>query len=189
MRDITGRMRHAMDGILEISGCMRNDENKKTLASKGISIEYEMNIQLPETFPSSRAELISADRYLAQHEIIAEKKQKKSIKMKKVDIRQMIRSLECIVGNGKAVLEMQLDAGSISNLNPELVINTFMTGMMESTMTCESSTPKQITTPIGIYRGLWLMIIGKTPKAVVAEVRKMGRILRLPANMTASLAE
>lgn len=125
-RDITGRMRHAMDGILEISGCMRNDENKKTLASKGISIGYEVNIQLPETFPSSRAELISADRYLAQHEIIAEKKQKKSIKMKKVDIRQMIRSLECIVGNGKAVLEMQLDAGSISNLNPELVINTFV---------------------------------------------------------------
>lgn len=38
----------------------------------------------------------------------------------------MIRSLECIVGNGKAVLEMQLDAGSISNLNPELVINTFV---------------------------------------------------------------
>ena len=54
-------------------------------------------------------------------------------------------------------------------------------------MTIESTTPKQMTTPMGIQSGLREMIIGNTPKAVVAEVRKMGLMRRLPAFMAASL--
>ena len=44
-----------------------------------------------------------------------------------------------------------------------------------------------MTTPMGIQSGLREIIIGKTPKAVVAEVRKMGLMRRLPAFMAASL--
>lgn len=36
----------------------------------------------------------------------------------------------------------------------------------------EKTVPEQITTPIGIQRELPLMIMGTTPTAVVAEVRK-----------------
>ena len=39
----------------------------------------------------------------------------------------------------------------------------------------EKTVPEQITTPIGIQRELPLMIMGTTPTAVVAEVRKIGR--------------
>ena len=40
---------------------------------------------------------------------------------------------------------------------------------------------------MGIQSGLREIIIGSTPKAVVAEVRKIGLIRRLPAFMAASL--
>ena len=42
--------------------------------------------------------------------------------------------------------------------------------------------PKQMTTPIGIQRLVCAIIIGMTPSAVVAEVRKIGRIRRKPAS-------
>ncbi len=40
----------------------------------------------------------------------------------------------------------------------------------------EKTVPEQITTPIGIQRELPLMIMGTTPTAVVAEVRKIGSV-------------
>ena len=42
----------------------------------------------------------------------------------------------------------------------------------------EKTVPEQITTPIGIQRELPLMIMGTTPTAVVAEVRKIGLLQR-----------
>ena len=51
----------------------------------------------------------------------------------------------------------------------------------------ESIVPKQITTPIGIQRRSPLIIIGSTPRAVVHEVRNIGRILRRPASIAAVL--
>ena len=42
----------------------------------------------------------------------------------------------------------------------------------------EKTVPEQITTHICIQRELPLMIMGTTPTAVVAEVRKIGRIRR-----------
>ena len=48
--------------------------------------------------------------------------------------------------------------------------------------------PKQITTPIDRQSASPLIIIGKTPNAVVQEVRKIGRIRRLPASIAASFA-
>lgn len=50
----------------------------------------------------------------------------------------------------------------------------------------EKTVPEQITTPIGIQRELPLMIMGTTPTAVVAEVRKIGSMRRRPASKAAS---
>ena len=41
--------------------------------------------------------------------------------------------------------------------------------------------PKHITTPMGIHSSVPAIIIGTTPRAVVAEVRKMGLMRRRPA--------
>ena len=48
----------------------------------------------------------------------------------------------------------------------------------------EKTVPEQITTPIGIQRELPLMIMGTTPTAVVAEVRKIGS-MRHPSGYNA----
>ena len=47
--------------------------------------------------------------------------------------------------------------------------------------------PKQIVMPIGIQRRSPLKIIGSTPRAVVHEVRKIGRILLFPESIADSL--
>ena len=52
--------------------------------------------------------------------------------------------------------------------------------------TMETNSPKQITVPKGPHRGERLKIMGMTPTAAAAEVRKMGLILRFPAARAAS---
>lgn len=47
------------------------------------------------------------------------------------------------------------------------------------------SVPKKIIAAIGAHMGLWLIIIGNTPIAATAEVRKMGRIRRFPPSKDA----
>ena len=53
---------------------------------------------------------------------------------------------------------------------------------MVTTMMSEPIPPAKMVTPTGIQNELWAIIIGTTPTAVVAVVRKMGTIRRLPAS-------
>ena len=77
-----------------------------------------------------------------------------------------------------------------SNLFVSLA-NTFQKAMGRRVMVegRVKSVPKQMTTPIGIQSDVPAVIIGITPNAVVAEVRKMGRILLNPASNAASFAD
>ncbi len=63
--------------------------------------------------------------YLAQEEIIAEKRQKKTKKMVAVNIRSKIRKIALAEGE-RLTLMLNLDCGSISNLSPEQVIASFV---------------------------------------------------------------
>ena len=51
-----------------------------------------------------------------------------------------------------------------------------------TTRMSEPMPPANMVTPTGIQNELWAMIIGTTPTAVVAVVRKMGTMRRLPAS-------
>lgn len=51
-----------------------------------------------------------------------------------------------------------------------------------TTMISEPMPPAKMVTPTGIQNDDWAIIIGITPTAVVAVVRKMGTIRRLPAS-------
>lgn len=65
------------------------------------------------------------EEYLAQTELMAEKRQKKTKKMVASNIRGKIRTIT--LGEGeKLTLMMNLDCGSISNLSPEQVIASFV---------------------------------------------------------------
>ena len=63
--------------------------------------------------------------YLAQDQIMAEKRQKKTKKMVSADIRPKIRDIQIAEGN-QLTLDMRLDCGSQSNLSPEQVISSFI---------------------------------------------------------------
>ena len=56
---------------------------------------------------------------------------------------------------------------------------------MVTTMMREPIPPAKMVTPTGIQNELWAIIIGTTPTAVVAVVRKIGTIRRLPASYAA----
>jgi hypothetical protein len=65
-------------------------------------------------------------------------------------------------------------------------MSQYMTGSTSSVSTMAGSSPKQVTAPMGPHSVERLVIMGMTPTAAAAEVRKMGRILRLPAAIAAS---
>ena len=94
----------------------------KSLA--GVVDEALYKVVFPVDGASADFEKVVSD-YLAQEEILAEKRQKKTKKMATVDIRKKIRKIA--VGEGeKLTLMMNLDCGSISNLSPEQVIASFV---------------------------------------------------------------
>ena len=64
-----------------------------------------------------------------------------------------------------------------------------MTGNIVTTMMSEPIPPAKMVTPTGIQMDDWAIIIGTTPTAVVAVVRKMGTIRRLPASQAARFTE
>lgn len=70
----------------------------------------------------------------------------------------------------------------LSTIIYQLYIFQYVTGRMVMVRGRVRREPKQMTTPIGIQRLVWAIIIGRTPSAVVAVVRKIGRIRRIPAS-------
>ena len=98
--------------------------NIKAKSLAGVVDEALYKVVFPVDAASADFETVLCD-YLAQEEILAEKRQKKTKKMATVDIRKKIRKIA--VGEGdKLTLMMNLDCGSISNLSPEQVIASFV---------------------------------------------------------------
>ena len=132
--DILQRMKAALPEGLDAVSCVRFDNNIKSLAGEADSAEYVVWAPLPEADGEGwNNEMLSGkiSAYLAQTEITAMKRQKKTKKLAPVDIRKMIRDMNGMVitdveGRKAMMLNLHLDCGSISNLSPELVISTFL---------------------------------------------------------------
>jgi len=132
-KEVLERMQAALPEGLEPISCSRFDNNIKSLAGEADSAVYSALIPLPEDAAVSWTQEYAEKRvkeYLAQTEIIAMKRQKKTKKLAPVDIRRMIRGLAAVVlpeegGRSALLLNMHLDCGSTSNLSPELVLTTF----------------------------------------------------------------
>jgi len=119
---------------LEPVSCVRFDSKIKSLAGEADSAEYVVWAPLPDIAAAEwNSDMLSGkiSAYLAQTEITAMKRQKKTKKLAPVDIRKMIRSMNGLIvsdvdGRKALLLNMHLDCGSTSNLSPELVIATFL---------------------------------------------------------------
>ena len=120
---IAEKLSELMPSGLDIKGCERMAEGRKTLAAMTVAAEYMIEIPLAEPVDMSDGEI--AELYMSQDRIITLKKQKKKKVPVEIDIKPMIRQLQVSQQDGLIVIDTVLDSGSISNLSPELLIKTF----------------------------------------------------------------
>lgn len=109
---------------LSLISCRKADASKKTLAARTEAAEYIIAIPLAAPLDMTGQEIKA--HYMGQEKIIAWKKQKKKKDLTEVDIRPMIRGIDFVPEAEALFVTALLDAGSASNLSPELVIGTLM---------------------------------------------------------------
>jgi len=117
------RLMGQMPSGINVVSCSTLDDKVKSLAADADSAEYRIWI------PTSHSEKELKEMlqvYLAQEEITALKKSKKSKKPEPVSIKHMLRKLEISKVGEFASIEALLDCGSKSNCSPELVIASFL---------------------------------------------------------------
>lgn len=105
---------------VRIFSCETLDGQKKSLAARNHAAEYIIGMPVGREL-GGQAEQLCRD-FLAQENIFVQKKQKKSGKMKEVDIREKIQSLHFLAEGENLLVTGLLDSGSHSNLSPELLI-------------------------------------------------------------------
>lgn len=142
--DIKKSLAELMPEGIEITGCKRADCLPKTLAALTEAAEYRVRIPLDNKIDMSDAEI--RETYMGQKAIAVMKRKKKKKEPEETDIKPMIRSIEFMqtaeddVHDGKMlseemqedkaealIVKMMLDSGSVSNLSPELVIDSIKT--------------------------------------------------------------
>ena len=121
-KEMLKKMQEQMPEGVELLRCKELSPDVKSLASCAEAARYK--IWLPTDFEDEELKSLLAD-YLAQEEITALKRQKKTKELKPVNIRHMISEGEILKLGDFAMLQVLLDCGSQSNCSPELVISTF----------------------------------------------------------------
>lgn len=123
-----GKIKDDMNAILPegiaITECKATEEEKSAAATV-IGAAYEIYLPAGKTGERPVSEL--TDGFLKQDEITAVKIQKKTGRKKETDIKKMIKSLGAETTENGVILYADLDAGSSSNLSPELLIAAFLT--------------------------------------------------------------
>ncbi len=109
---------------LKLTGCIEYKQEGKSLAALTVSAEYIIGIPVKNGEISDINKMISD--FLNQHEIIVKKRQKKTKELVDIDIKGKIQNLSGILDERGIMLSATLDAGSESNLSPELLIDAFL---------------------------------------------------------------
>lgn len=123
---IKAELTEIMPKGLDILDCTMMDDGEKTLASRCVAAVYSIEIPA-DTLKCDAAKGITEKitGYLKQKEILAMKRKKKSKVPVEVDIKEKIKSMEGHIVDDKIIITTKLDAGSDSNLSPELVVQSF----------------------------------------------------------------
>lgn len=120
--DILQRIRGILPEGLVATYCREFNEEIKSLAAIVEAATYKVVFPVASDSADFKTLL---ENYLAQDEITALKRQKKTKKMVEVNIKDKIRKIEIIPGE-KLMLNLYLDCGSMSNLSPEQVLASFL---------------------------------------------------------------
>lgn len=120
---ILGRLKEEMPQGINLVG-LKPAWTDKTLASLVIASKYRA--VLPLSYSARKEDVkASLDAFLKQDEILALKREKKTQKYVEKDIKKQIRFVEIEDFDGRLAFIIYVDAGSASNLNPELVVQSF----------------------------------------------------------------
>lgn len=118
--EVMERLQNVMPVGIEILSCEYAPEGSKGIAGSITHAEYDITFNTPLVKPEMIKE------FLQQKEIITLKKQKKKKEMKEVNIKPMIRKVTIKKGNDKVIMTTTVDCGSASNLNPDLIVKSFL---------------------------------------------------------------
>ncbi len=106
---------------ISILRCGKAPMTSKTLAS---SVEYG---RYEAVVPLDGSGIVpQIESYLNQRSIVMTRHQKKTGKDIAVDIRPLIREFACTVTDDRLIMDMVIATGSASNLNPELLVSSFL---------------------------------------------------------------
>jgi len=121
--DIKQRLNNAMPEGIEMVSCTVLNNTKKAMGALITNAEYLIGADEPETTEEIKALGEAVSTLRKKKSIMVEKVQKKTGKVTEVDIRKRITGIELLKANSEyAVIRVLVDAGSNSNLNPELII-------------------------------------------------------------------
>ncbi|MHC1722292.1 MAG: TIGR03936 family radical SAM-associated protein [Aminipila sp.] len=126
VEEIKEKLDSIMPEGLKILGCVEYKQEGKTLAALTESADYIIGMPFGEELLNGKSCEEICDGFLAQEHIIVKKKQKKSKELVDLDIKTKIIKLAFSNVNGKIIISTSLDAGSESNLSPELLIEAII---------------------------------------------------------------
>lgn len=115
--DLKERLNNQMPLGMEIVSCDYLSDKDKGIAGRIQEAKYQITIDQDLKLSDS-----DVAKFLKEDSIIVLKKQKKKKELKEVNIRSKIRNLDLAIVDNKYVMLTTLDCGSVSNLNPELLI-------------------------------------------------------------------
>lgn len=122
---IAEKLPEVMPEGLVILGCERMSDTEKTIASRCYAADYRILIDFRGDKAAAKRAAGSIGGYLDQDEIVVLKKTKKKKEPVPVDIKNKIRSIDLDLADDIIIMKTKLDAGSDSNLSPELVLKSF----------------------------------------------------------------
>ncbi len=102
---------------IKILMCEKLDANKKSPVKNISQASYLISIEKTEGLT-----LAGIDKVLNQDKIITWKKQKKKKDLKEIDIKPLIKEIDTNEHDNKIIMTTKLYCGSVSNLNPDLII-------------------------------------------------------------------
>ncbi|MGI6735884.1 MAG: TIGR03936 family radical SAM-associated protein [Anaerovoracaceae bacterium] len=125
---IRERLQAVMPEGIRLITCRKKD-GKKTLASRCRAASYIIAVTLPagrHLTPEDAEAFLARDTIMAERPPRRRRKKKQKAEAEAIDIRGRIRELTVYQADDKLFLSTTLDAGSQSNLNPELLLRAFL---------------------------------------------------------------
>ncbi len=120
---IMTRLNEIMPKGISITSCIPLDDKMKSIASTCYEASYKIEIPTIDRCNHSTEDLLQ--QYLDQKQIVALKSSKKHRETKELDIKPKIREIKANIVDNIIIMYTRLDAGSHSNLSPELLISSF----------------------------------------------------------------